>query len=103
MPTTEPQVDLIIDDAAATYAREQGGMLTIRTRLQHGCCGGRVDLATVGTASPADLEAYVQTERDGLTVYVHRGLATLGDEPMHVGLDQLWIWKSLYVEAAAQM
>ena len=103
MPNTTVDLDLTIDEEAAAYAREQGGVLTIRTRPQHGCCGGRVDLATVGTASPADLEAYVQTERDGLTVYVHRGLATLGDEPMHVGLDQLWIWKSLYVEAAAQM
>jgi hypothetical protein len=103
MPTREAQLDLTIDDEAAAYAREQGGVLTIRTRPQHGCCGGRVDLATVATEPPGDSEAYLQTERDGLTVYVHRSFVSLGDEPMHVGLDQLWIWKSLYVEAASQM
>ena len=78
-------------------------MLTLRTRPQHGCCGGRVDRATVSTEPPDNLDAYHQIERNGLTVYVHRGLVSLGDEPMHVGLDQLWIWQSLYVEAASQM
>jgi len=101
MASTDTSLDLTIDDAAA-HVRAQDGVLTIRTRPQHGCCGGRVDLATVGTVPPADPDAYVQIERDGLAVYVHRSLATLGDEPMHVGLDQLWIWKSLYVEAAAK-
>ncbi|MCS4038631.1 CC/Se motif family (seleno)protein [Salinibacter ruber] len=97
------QLDLTIDDEAAAYAREQGGALTIRTRPQHGCCGGRVDLATVNVERPDDPEAYEQTERGGLTVYVHQSLVALGDEPMHVGLDRLWIWRSLYVEAASQM
>jgi hypothetical protein len=103
MPTTEAQLDLTIDDEAAAYAREQGGVLTIRTRPQHGCCGGRVDLATVTTDPPDDSEAYIQTERDGLTVYVHKSFVSLGGDPMHVGLDRLWIWKSFYVEAASQM
>jgi len=103
MPTTETQLDLTIDDDAVAYAREQGGGLTIRTRPQHGCCGGRVDRATVSTEPPDAPSAYVQTERKGLTVYVHQGLVSLGDEPMRVGLDQLWIWQSLYVEAASQM
>ncbi len=103
MPATEPQLDLSIDEEASAYAHEQGGVLTLRTRPQHGCCGGRVDRATVSTRPPDDPDAYVQTERDGLAVHVHRGLATLGDEPMHVGLDRLWIWRSLYVEAASQM
>lgn len=103
MPTAEAKLDLTIDDEAAAYVREQGGVLTIRTRPQHGCCGGRVDLATVSTEPPEETETYVQTERDGLTVYVHRSFVSLGDAPMHVGLDQLWIWRSLYVEAASQM
>ncbi|MCS3649476.1 hypothetical protein GGQ08_000770 [Salinibacter ruber] len=97
------QLDLTIDDEAAAYAREQGGALTLRTRPQHGCCGGRVDLATVSTEPPENVDAYAQVKKEELRMYVHRGLATLGDEPMHVGLDQLWIWKSLYVEAASQM
>jgi len=103
MPTTETRLDLTIDDEAAAYAREQGGVLTIHTRPQHGCCGGRVDLATVGTEPPVETEAYAQTERDGLTVYVHRSFVSLGDEPIFVGLDRLWIWRSLYVEAASRM
>jgi hypothetical protein len=103
MSTTEARLDLIVHDEAAAYAREQGGVLTIRTRPQHGCCGGWVDLATVATDPPDDPEAYVETERDGLTVYVHRSFVSLGDEPIRVGLDQLWVWKSFYVEAASQM
>lgn len=103
MSSTDTQLDLTIDDEAAAYIREEGGVLTIRTRPQHGCCGGRVDLATVSTEPPDELEAYVQTERDGLTVSVHKSFVSLGDEPMHVGLDRLWIWRSLYVEARAQM
>mgnify|MGYP006291813367 CR=1 FL=1 len=103
MPTTETRLDLTIDDEAAACAREQGGVLTIRTRPQHGCCGGRVDLATVSTEPPEETEAYAQTERDGLTVYVHRSFVSLGDEPIRVGLDRLWIWRSLYVEAASRM
>ncbi len=103
MSTTEPQLDLSIDEEAADYARERGGMLTLRTRPQHGCCGGRVDRATVSTTPPDDPDAYVQTGRNGLTVYVHRALVALGDEPIHVGLDRLWIWKSLYVNAASKM
>ncbi len=104
MPTTEPQLDLSIDDEAAAYARAQGGVLTIRPSPRHGCCGGRVDLATVDTEPPADVEAYVNDERQGLTVYVHRSFVTLNDTPLHVGLDQLLGWKSLYVEgASAQM
>ncbi|PSQ68919.1 MAG: hypothetical protein BRD31_06755 [Bacteroidetes bacterium QH_2_64_26] len=75
MPSTDAQLDLTIDDAAAAYAREQGGVLTLRTRARHGCCGG----------------------------HVHRSFVSLGDEAMHVGLDRLWIWNSLYVEAAARM
>ena len=104
MPSTESKLDLTIDDEAAAYAREQGGVLTIGTQPRHGCCGGRVDLATVSTEPPGDPEAYVQTEREGLTVYVYRGFVSLGDTPMHVGIDRLWIWRSLYVEGAdAQM
>jgi len=32
MPSTEAQLDFTIDDGAAAHAREQGGVLTIRTR-----------------------------------------------------------------------
>lgn len=103
MPSSNLSLDLILDDDAAAYVREQGGVLTIRTRPQHGCCGGRVDRATVSTTPPDDSDAYMRTERDGLTVYVHRRLVALGDEPVHVGLDRLWIWRSLYVEAASTM
>ncbi|MCS4195418.1 CC/Se motif family (seleno)protein [Salinibacter ruber] len=103
MPSINTQLALTIDDKAAAHVRERGGVLTIRTRPQHGCCGGRVDRATVSTEPPEDVNAYAQIKKEGLRMYVHRGLATLGDEPMHVGLDQLWIWKSLYVEAASQM
>lgn len=103
MPTTEPQLDLSIDEEAAAYAREQGGVLTIRPSPRHGCCGGRVDLATVSTEPPADREAYVETERQGLTVYVHKSFVSLNDAPLHVGLDRLWLWSALYVEAASQM
>ena len=103
MPSTDAQLNLTIDDAAAAYAREQSGVLTLRTRARHGCCGGRIDLATVSTEPPADPEAYVRADRDELEVHVHRSFVSLGDEAMHVGLDRLWIWNSLYVEAAAQM
>ena len=103
MPSTDTQLDLTIDDEAVAYVRERGSVLTIRTRPRHGCCGGRVDRATVGPGRPADPEAYRRADRDGLEVHVHRSLATLGNEAMHVGLDRLWIWRPLYVEAAAQM
>ncbi len=92
---------LTIDDEAVNYAREKGDVLTVRTSPRHGCCGGRVELATVDTTPPEDQETYVQTEMHGLTVYVHRGLVTLNDSSIHVGLDQLWLWRSLYVEGAA--
>ena len=103
MPSTEPRLDLTIDSDAVAYAREQGGVLALRTRPQHGCCGGRVDRATVSTEPPDNLDAYHQIERNGLTVYVHRSFVSLGDEPIRVGIDQLWIWRSLYVEAASRM
>ena len=103
MLPTETKLDLTVDEEAAAHVREEGGVLTIRTRPQHGCCGGRIDLATVSTEPPGDPEPYLQTERDGLTVYVHRSFAALGDEPIRVGLDQLWIWRSLYVKAASRM
>ena len=103
MSKTTVDLDFTIDDEAVAYAREESGVLTIRTRPQHGCCGGRVDLATASTEPPGDPDAYVQTERDGLAVYVHRSLVSLGDEPIRVGLDRLWIWRSLYVEAASRM
>ena len=101
MPTTESQLDLSIDEEAVAYTRDQGGVVTIRPSPRHGCCGGRVDLATVGTEPPADPEAYVETERQGLAVYVHRSFVSLSDAPLHVGLDRLWLWSSLYVEGAA--
>ena len=101
MPSAEPQLNFTITDEALSYAREQGGVLTIRPSPRHGCCGGRVDLATVSTESPVDPEAYVETERQGLTVYVHRSFVTLSDVPLRVGLDRLWLWASLYVEGAA--
>ena len=101
---TDTTLQLTIDNEAAEYAREQGGVLTIRPSPRHGCCGGRVDLATVGTEPPAEREAYIDDKRQGLTAYVHRSFVTLNDTPLHVGLDQLLGWKSLYVEgASAQM
>jgi hypothetical protein len=103
MPFANTSLDLTLDEAAAAYVRDHGGVLTIRTRPQHGCCGGRVDRATVSTTPPDDPDAYVRTERDGLTAYVHRGLVALGDAPIHVGLDRFWIWSALYVEAASTM
>ncbi|MCS4033659.1 hypothetical protein GGQ02_002051 [Salinibacter ruber] len=103
MPSTDAQLDLTIDEEAAAHVRGRSGVLTLRTRPRHGCCGGRVDRATVSTERPADLDAYVQTEQEGVTVYVHQALVSLRNEPMHVGLDRLWIWQSLYVEAASQM
>jgi len=57
MPSTDTQLDLTIDDEAVAYVRERGSVLTIRTRPRHGCCGGRVDRATVGPGRPADPEA----------------------------------------------
>jgi hypothetical protein len=62
-----------------------------------------VDRATVSTAPPDDADAYVRAEQDGLTTYVHRRLVALGNEPIYVGLDRLWVWSSLYVEAASAM
>ncbi len=97
----DPDVRLHLDDDAAAYAREQGGVLTIRPSPRHGCCGGRVDLATVGTEPPADAAAYLTDERQGVTVYVHRRFVALADEPLHVGLDRLLGWRSLYVEGAS--
>ncbi|WP_263834751.1 CC/Se motif family (seleno)protein [Salinibacter sp.] len=101
MPEIKSQLELSIDEEAVTYAREQGGVLMIRPSPRHGCCGGRVDLATVGTEPPADPEAYLETEQQGLTVYVHTSFMSLSDTPLHVGLDRLWLWSSLYVEGAA--
>lgn len=92
---------LTIDEEAADYARQKGGVLTLRTSPRHGCCGGRVELATVDTEPPEARETYVQTEKAGLTVYVHRGLVTLNESAIHVGLDAFWLWRSLYVEGAA--
>ena len=103
MPSTDIQLDLTIDDEAAAYARKQGGVLTLRTQPQHGCCGGRVDVATVSTNPPSVSDAYVRDEREGLTVYVHQSFVSLADEPIRVGLDRLWIWQALYIEAASQM
>jgi hypothetical protein len=104
MPSTDTNLNLTMDADAASYVREQGGVLTIRTRPRHGCCGGRVDLATASTEPPAHPESYVHMERDGISVHVHRRLVMPGDAPVHVGLDGLWIWRSLYVEGAeAQM
>ncbi|WP_103020332.1 CC/Se motif family (seleno)protein [Salinibacter altiplanensis] len=103
MPEIKSQLELSIDEEAVDYAREEGGVLTIRPSPRHGCCGGRVELAVASTESPADLEAYVETERQGLTVYVHRGFVSLNNAPLHVGLDRLWLWSALYVEAASQM
>jgi len=101
MLSTEPQLNLTVTDEAGTYVREQGGVVTIRPSPRHGCCGGRVDLATVNTEPPTDPETYLETEQQGLTVYVHRGFVALNDEPLRVGLDRLWLWASLYVEGAA--
>ncbi|NBC16113.1 MAG: hypothetical protein GVY18_02215 [Bacteroidetes bacterium] len=98
---TNTTLRLTIDDEAAAYAREQGGVLTIRPSPRHGCCGGRVDLATVDTEPPGEAETYTDDERQGLTAYVHRSFVTLNDAPLHVGLDQLLGWKSLYVEGAS--
>ena len=103
MPTTESQLNVSIDDEAVEYVREKEGVLTIRPSPRHGCCGGRVELAVASTEPPSDLEAYVETERQGLTVYVHKSFVSLSDAPLHVGLDRLWLWSSLYVEAASQM
>lgn len=100
MPSTETHPDLIIDEDAATYAREKGGVLTIRPRPRHGCCGGRVDVATVTTDLPNKSTAYTQWEQHDLTVYVHSSFSVLSETPIHVGLDRLWIWASLYVEGA---
>ncbi len=75
MPSINTQLALTIDDKAAAHVRERGGVLTIRTRPQHGCCGGRVDRATVSTEPPEDVDAYAQIKKEGLRMYVHRGLA----------------------------
>ena len=101
MPTTESQLDLSIDEEAVAYARREGGVLTIRPSPRHGCCGGRVDLAVVGTEPPGDFSTYVETERRGLTAYVHKSFVSLSDAPLRVGVDRWWGWSSLYVEGAA--
>jgi hypothetical protein len=102
-PASDAHPDLTTESEAAAYAREQGGVLSIPTRPQHGCCGGRVDRATVSTAPPDDSDAFVHMEREGVAVYVHRSFVSFGREPIHVGLDALWVWKPLYVEAASRM
>ncbi|WP_233993663.1 hypothetical protein [Salinibacter altiplanensis] len=40
MPETTVDLDLTIDEEAVAFAREEGGVLTIRPSPRHGCCGG---------------------------------------------------------------
>lgn len=96
----ESPPELTLDDEAAGYARREGGVITIRMSPRHGCCGGSVDMAVVDTDPPANPADFVEVERQDVTVFVARDLATPGATPLHVGLDRLLIWRSLYVEGA---
>ncbi|MEX2531805.1 MAG: CC/Se motif family (seleno)protein [Gemmatimonadota bacterium] len=83
---------------AATFARSQGGALTLRRTPRHGCCGGTVSLAVVEATAPADPAGFARHDLDDLTVYVEPGLTASG--PLRVGLDRLFGLRSLFVEGA---
>lgn len=93
---------VILTPEAAAYVRSRGGVLTLRRSPRHGCCGGSVTLAVAEAVAPPGTAGFVRHDVADLVVYVEDGFGPGG--PLHVGLDRLLGFASLYVEGAeAQM
>lgn len=93
-----PPID--ISPGAAAYIREKGGVVMLRSTLKHGCCGGRVELVKAETGEPIDAAPFDKFDRDGLELFVERGLIEDLNQPITIRLDNLLGMKGLYVEGA---
>ncbi|NMG04412.1 CC/Se motif family (seleno)protein [Azoarcus taiwanensis] len=87
---------IAITPAAQRWLMDQGGMLTLRTSIRNGCCGGRAAVPVAEARSPDEPLQYRSHHMDGLRVWV---AAELEDEEMKVDIDGFGPWCRLCLEA----
>jgi len=89
---------LTLRPEATAYLERHGSALTIRSSPRHGCCGGTVGVPVAEPGPPTDAAAFDAIERDGVRIYVERGLVTAEDEAITVGVDGFGPLRSLWVQ-----
>ena len=79
------------------YLSRTESAITLRSSPRHGCCGGTVAVPIAEAGVPQDARRYVSLERDGVRVFVERGLLTGEHEVLTIDLEGFGPWRRLWV------
>jgi hypothetical protein len=89
---------LTLQPEVASFVLRHGSAVTIWSAPRHGCCGGTVGVPVADPGPPADTTAFDALERDGVRVYVERGLAIAEHETITVGVEGFGPLRRLWVQ-----
>lgn len=93
-----PDQPIDISSAAATYIKQQGGIVTVRLAPRHGCCGGIASLAIAETGAPDDPAEHASFEIGDIRLYMPHELV---GEGLRINCEGWWKLRHLYVDGAA--
>ena len=86
-----------IDEKAAAFIKQQGGVATVRWSSRHGCCGGTSHIAVAETHAPEDPSAFECHTWHEATVWISPELAHQG---LRLRVEGWWKLRRLFVDGA---
>ncbi|HBM27363.1 hypothetical protein NH398_06635 [Halomonas sp. CnH100-B] len=86
-----------IEETAAAFIKQQGGVVTVRCSPRHGCCGGTSRIAIAETHAPDDTSAFESHFLEGVWLWVAPELARQG---LRLRVEGWWKLQRLFVDGA---
>ncbi|XQU09716.1 CC/Se motif family (seleno)protein [Halomonas sp. LY9] len=87
-----------IEEKAAAFIKQQGGVVTVRLSPRHGCCGGTSRIAIAETSTPKDISTFACHQSEEVTLWIAPELAQQG---LRLRVEGWWKLKRLFVDGAA--
>lgn len=91
--------EVTISAAARAWLRENGGVLTVRLSVRHGCCGGSAAVPVAEARRPDDAELFLEEDIAGVKTMI---APELRDIPLSIDIDGVGGWRRLSVQGPVQ-
>lgn len=76
--------ELTISAAACTWLQQNGGVLTVRLSVRHGCCGGSAAVPVAEARRPDDERQFLKADVGGVKTLI---APELRDVPLSIDID----------------
>ena len=86
-----------IEEKAAAFIKQQGGVVTVRFSPRHGCCGGTSRIAIAETSTPKETSTFECHQMEETTLWIAPELTYQG---LRLRVEGWWKLRRLFVDGA---